>query len=180
MVLFLAGQVINAGEINDSHVDYTDGVYSLTFDVVIDADLQTVRSIITDYADIAELSDLFIHSEILETADDTGLRRLLVARACMLFFCRDMRVVEEIEEHTGDEIITTIIPGESDFKSGTTHWRLSEHAPGKTRIEFHGDEEPDFWVPPFLGPVLVKRRLLKDAHVIINNIEARTAGEPVY
>ena len=50
--LIVFGQSLTAGQVNRSSVDYEAGVYSLSFDVEIDADLKTVRAIVTDYANL--------------------------------------------------------------------------------------------------------------------------------
>ena len=32
--------------------------------------------------------------------------------------------------------------------------------------------EPDFWIPPIIGPLLIKRSLLREAEYTIDRIEA--------
>jgi len=160
-----------AGNIQSASVDYKAGVYSLSFNVVIDAELDSVRAIVTDYARFDQLSEMVIESALLDTPHADQERRLLVIRPCILVFCRDLRMVEDVTVEGHDRIATTVVPDQSDFKSGKTHWQLTGVDRQHTRIEFYGYEEPGFWIPPLFGPVLVQRRLLKEAMTIITNIE---------
>lgn len=174
ILLIAFNQSLSAGQVNHSSVDYKAGVYSLSLDVEIDAAFEIVRLIVTDYASLDQLSNMLIESAMISSPDDKLKRRLLVVRTCILFFCRNVRMVEEIEEVGSDVIITTIIPEQSDFKSGQTRWTLTELDDHRSRIELNGIQEPDFWIPPLIGPLLVKRKLLKEALELIDNIETMT------
>ena len=80
-------------------------------------------------------------------------------------------MVEQVKEVGPDVFITTVIPELSDFKSGTTRWQLAKLSDQRTGLKFQCREEPDFWIPPFIGPILIKHRLAREAQVVINNIE---------
>ena len=177
IALAVFSQSASAGQVNYSSVEYEAGVYSLSFEMDIDAALEKVRALVTDYDNLANLSRMLVESEIISAPGDPVKLRLLVVRACVLFFCRDMRMVEGIEEPEEDVIVTTVIPEQSDFKSGMTRWQLTGLADRKTRIAFSCREEPDFWFPPIIGPLIVKHRLLREAEVIINNIETISADD---
>jgi hypothetical protein len=177
LLLIIGSGPLPAGEVNHSGVTYQAGVYSLEFDVVIEAELDTVRGYVTDYANLDQLSELIIESELLEPPATDSKRRLLVVRPCILFLCRNLRVVEDITEVRPDQIVATVVPALCDFKSGETRWQLAAADSRHTRIEFQGSVEPGFWVPPLLGPALVKRRLLKEAMQIIQNIEYRSVHD---
>jgi hypothetical protein len=176
LLLVVCNQTASAGEVHASNVAYADGVYRLAFDVVIDAELDAVLAIVTDYERLERLSEMLIESTLIETPAGAPLRRMLVARTCLLIFCRSLRVVEDIEA-AENVIVTTIVPEQSDFRSGGTRWVLTALDERRCRIEFTGVEEPDFWIPPVLGPLLVKRRLLKEARLVISNIEAAAAHD---
>lgn len=177
IVLIVINQSLSAGQVNQSNVEYKNGIYSLSFDVEIETDLEIVRTLVTDFANIDQLSDLVVESDIISAPDDISKRRLMVARACVLFFCREMKMVEEIGEQKKDVIVATVVPELSDFKSGTTIWRLTEMPDRHSRIEFSSELKPDFWIPPIIGPIMVKHRLLREAMTIINNIEALSRND---
>lgn len=168
-------QPISAGQVNQYNVNHIAGVYTVSFDVEIDKDIDTVREVVTDDANLAQLSDMLVESQVFSSPKDKSKHRLLVARVCFLFVCRKVKLVERIDALNRDAFITTVIPEQCDFKSGTLHWQLTKLADHRTRLEFHGEEEPDFWIPPVIGPYLVKHLLLKETMVIIANIENYSA-----
>lgn len=168
-ILFSEG--VAAGQIKHAGIDHDAGGYNISFDVEIDRDIDTVRAIVTDYTNLTQLSDMFIESHEFNTPADNSKQRLLVASVCFLFICRQVKLAERITAINRNEFITTVIPDHSDFKSGAIHWRLTKLTDKKTRLVFDGREEPDFWIPPVIGPLIVKNILLKQAVIIINNIE---------
>jgi len=171
LIVVVAGVIqVKAGEVKEASVTYEKGVYRLVFNVVIDAELNKVRTIVTDYPHLYQLSQMLTQSTLMDTPKDQPPRRLLVAHVCWLIFCREIRAVEDIET-ANDVINTRLVPEQCDFKSGSTRWQLSALAERSSRIEFTSDLQPDFWIPPVIGPLLVKRRLMKEALLLIDNIE---------
>lgn len=164
-----------AGEVRDTEVRYHDGVYTLDMDMVLDAGFDRVRAIITDYDHMARLSGLLTASSLVDRPGG-GLRRRLETRICILFFCYEPVVVENVDEIDRDHIVTTVIPALSDFRSGGSVWWLSVPAPGRTRIRFEYRMEPDFWIPPLIGPPLIKAVLASEAKKTINKIEELARG----
>lgn len=175
--LVVFSQSIWAGQVDQSNVAYESGIYSMSFAVEINADFEKVRAIVTDYGNLAKLSNMLVASTVISTPDEKFKRRLLVLRACVLLFCREVKLVDRIEEIGRDVIVTTVIPELSDFKSGMSHWQLTRLAGGKTRLEFNCKAEPDFWIPPIIGPIMIKHRLQREATIIITNIEALAVNE---
>ena len=171
IVSILFSEGLAAGQINRASIDHDAGIYSISFDVEIDKDIDTVRAVVTDYANLTQLSDMFVESEVFNSPEDSSRQRLLVASVCFLFICHQVKMVEKVEAINRNEFITTVIPEHSDFKSGSVHWRLTKLSDQKTRLEFYGKEEPDFWIPPIIGPLIVKNILLKQATIITTNIE---------
>ena len=124
--LVVISQAISAGEVIQSSVDNDAGIYRISFVVEINKDIDTVRKVVTDYANLARLSDMLIESRVYSVPDDKLKQRSLVARVCLLFICRQVRMVERIEPIGPDVIVTTVIPELSDFKSGQIRWRLTK------------------------------------------------------
>jgi hypothetical protein len=56
------------------------------------------------------------------------------------------------------EIVATVIPERSNARYARTQWRL-QPLDGGTLLRYELEMEPDFWVPPVIGPPLVKRAL---------------------
>lgn len=166
-----------AGTVRNSDVRYNDGVYSVEMDMEIEADIGAVRAIITDYADIHRVSNLLTGSSLMDAPEEGGIRRRLAAKICILFFCFKSEIVEDVEEVGRDTVLTTVVPEMSDFLSGNSRWNIRSLDEEHSLLRFHYDMEPDFWIPPVIGPLLIKRKLLREAEDTIEMIEALAREE---
>jgi len=89
---------------------------------------------------------------------------------CVLFFCVSMRRVERMELDAPSSIRTEALPEQSDFKSSVSEWTLVPEA-GGTKMTYRLTMEPDFWIPPLIGPWVLKQRLERGGSGAINRIE---------
>jgi hypothetical protein len=133
--------------------------------------------VVTDYDDIHRVNDSITESRVLERHGPDRLKRLLALRQCVLVFCFDIRFVEEISIDD-ERIETTIVPAESTFREGTAVWRLEALDGGRTRITVTAMQTPDFWIPPVLGPMLLKRVFLREIAETCANIERLALAAP--
>lgn len=166
-----------AGTVRDSRVHNDDGVYRIEMDLEIEADVDAVYGIITDYANMHRISNLLTESSVMETPEHIGIRRRLVSEICILVFCFDSVMVEDVEEIGGDTIRTTLIPEQSDFISGHSHWHIQTLDEGRSLLRFRYEIQPDFWIPPVIGALLIKRKLLREAEETIEIMEALAREE---
>ncbi len=171
LLILIIFQPVQAGEIQRAEIHYQDGVYIMQFDVIIHAQFENVLAIVTDYQNMDRLSESFIESALIHSSDETKKRRRLVMRICVLFFCTKITFVEDMQEIHKGIIIATIIPEQSDFKSGRAEWRVTSVGNNQSRIQLYFEEEPGFWIPPVIGPLIVKNTLLKLAKENITQIE---------
>ena len=63
-----------------------------------------------------------------------------------------------------------MLPERSDFKYAMSEWSIEPEA-GGTKVTYRMEMEPDFWLPPFVGPWFLKRTLLHGAPAAIDQIE---------
>ena len=70
-------------------------------------------------------------------------------------------------------IVPRVLPQMSDLRYGLARWRMSACADDRRRtcLEFKAELEPDFWVPPLIGPWLIQRKLHQEAIVTAEGIE---------
>ena len=81
-----------------------------------------------------------------------------------------------MREDNAGHIHTTVVPALSDFRAGSSDWWLTAPAPGQTRIRFDYRIQPDFWIPPLLGTLLIKSLLRREAQRTIDTLEALARG----
>ena len=161
----------HAGEVQTTSVEYSEGVYSLELDAIVLAEHASVYKIVTDDNNLYRLSNVLIESTLLSDINAQIKRRRLVTKTCILFFCFKTTLVEEVEEIDDTLIIATIDASQSDFEFGKTYWQITPEESGVTRIHYQSEIKPSFWIPPVIGPWVVKRKMLKEAMETIDQLE---------
>lgn len=173
VLLLLGFAEVQAGAVEAANVGYQEGRYSLDLVMRIDSQPEAVYALVTDYDGLERISDAIIESELLDATDQEHKRRRLVTRVCILFFCFTSTLVENVVDDSHGRILTTIVPALSDYRYGESIWHISAAGPG-TRIHFQTTLEPDFWIPPVIGPWLMKQKMRSEAEHTILNIEQLT------
>ena len=177
LLLAVHAPASTAGEVEHAAVEQDNGRYSLDLAMRIDSDPAAVYELVTDYAGLARISDTILESEVITAADTDGIRRRLVTQTCVWFFCFKATMVEDVRETDGRAILTTMVPALSDYRYGTSRWQVSAADAG-TRIHFTTTLEPDFWVPPLIGPWLMKQKMRAEAERTVLTIERLTRNKP--
>ena len=172
-----------AAIITTIEVDYDDGVYRLDSDTYIDAPREAIFDVITDYENFGRISSAYTDYGFLPSAADGIPIIHTTLEGCVLFFCVTMRRVERMLTNAPSFVRTETLPEQSDFKFSVSEWTLVPEGDG-TKMTYHLTMEPDFWVPPIIGPWVLKRRLERGGTGAINRIErlaqqAATAAENV-
>lgn len=153
MVLFSTQAA--AAEIKQLDVQHQQGRYSMTVNAHLEAPTASVYEVLTDYDQFERVADAIVEARILE---HSGPRAYLVytkLKSCFLLLCLEKEKTEQIELRSDVEVLATLLPERSDFRSGTTHWVLTPDSEG-TRIHLELAIEPNFWVPPLIGPSIIK------------------------
>lgn len=150
-------------------------------DTHLDAPPEAIYDVLIDYDEdhFGRISEIYKESDYLPPdSDGTPLVYTLV-EGCLLFYCRSMRRVERLEVEKPRFIRTTTLPEQSDFRYSVSQWLLKAEGDG-TRIVYRLDMEPDFWLPPFVGPWYLKRTLSRGGTEVLARIEqlANEAGNP--
>lgn len=171
-----------AGEIEDASVSSRGGEYQVYLSVKVKGDQATIYGIATDYDQLARLTDIIIESGLEEREDQGGnkiVRRRLQTKTCVLFFCFVATLVEDVTEPGEGIIKTIIIPEESNFIYGDAQWQILESDQTHSLINFTSRFKPDFWIPPLIGPLFIKKMVLDKTRQAIENIEIIAASEEV-
>lgn len=146
--------------------------YHVHADTHLDAPPEAISAVLLDFDDdrYSQISEIYKESSYLPPdADGTPLVYTRV-EGCLLLFCRSMRRVERLEVVTPGFIRARALPERSDFTYSMSEWTLEPEASG-TKVSYTMEMEPDFWLPPFVGPWFLKRTLLRGAPAAIDQIE---------
>jgi hypothetical protein len=178
LLLFIPAAT-TAGEILASSVTHANGRYDLAITARINAPGDAVMRAITDYANLAAINPDIEVSELLATTPAGVSTVRTVVNVCILVFCKRVQQLQRVTYPRADTIEAVIIPEASDFRSGFARWRLASISALTTELEFSQSFEPDFWVPPLIGPWLIRRKLVGEVAETVMYIEAQqAAGTP--
>ncbi len=168
----------HAGEVLHSHVDYHHGHYLLNLDMRIVAPLKKVRAVLFDFNALRKVNDTITLSRLL-AHHDKKYTVLMESRACVWFYCRRIRQVQVITDMGNGYLQSITDPTQSDMASGKVLWhvRPDPQQTQQTLITYSADFEPAFFIPPLIGPWLLKKRLLSEGQKTINGIERQAQHE---
>jgi len=158
-----------------AEIAFFAGSYQYTFVAIIEGTPAVVHDIVTDYDHYARINDDVTASRVLERYPNGDLKRLLAVKQCILVFCFDLTFVEHVTAKLG-HIVTTIVPGESSFESGSAAWQIEAVDATHTRISVHARQTPNFWIPPVIGPLLLEREFRREIAETCANIERLARG----
>ncbi|MFK8052649.1 MAG: SRPBCC family protein [Woeseiaceae bacterium] len=170
--LALLSLPVSAAELLEITVDDEDGRYIMTTVTEFDAPRLGVFDVLTDYERFGRISSVYDDAGFAEPSADGIPRVFTRVKGCVLFFCQTMDRTERLENDGLDRIRATVEPGSSDFEYSVATWLLSESDEGGTRVIYTVEMVPSFWVPPVIGPYVMKRKLRKGGRDAIERIEA--------
>ena len=178
LVVSVVPGAANLATLDRLEVTRSKGRYELQADTFLAASPEDIYNVLLEYDDdkFQRISSVYKESRYLDPAPDGTPMVFTLMEGCVMFFCMSMRRVEELETRTNRYIHTLTVPEESDFKYSTSEWIL-EPAEGGTRMNYTLVMEPDFWVPPIVGPWALKRILSSGGVRAISRIERMAQGE---
>ena len=173
----LASWIARAATLDSVIVTYDSGRYALEADAFMDAPRESIFAVLVDYERIGRLSSAYKEYGFMDPAADGTPIVFTRLEGCVLIFCRSLRRVERLEGDAPGYIRTVMLPEQSDFSYGLAQWWLEPEATG-TRVTYHLEMEPNFWVPPIIGPWILQRRLKRGGEAAVGRIERLALGLP--
>ena len=174
-ILLVLVTPVQAAEIVTVQVERRDSMYRLTLHARLQASTRDIEKIITDYAHLMEINPYLRENRIEERDGENGTLVHLVTESCVLIFCHALRHDQRFQPMRDGVLVAEIVPGVSDFKSGRLIWTVKPDGAG-SELVMESEVDPDFIVPPVIGPYLINKKLREIAIVTIKNIE-RVAAE---
>ena len=172
----LGGPLAWAATMRSLDVDKKDERYSLVAETFLAAPADSIYAVLVDYDRMNRISSVYKEFGYLEPdADGTPIVYTRM-EGCAFIYCKSMRRVERLEMTPPHYIRTVTLPEQSDFKYAISEWLLEPVGDG-TNVTYKLEMEPDFWVPPVIGPWFLKRTLMKGGTRAIERIE-RIANAP--
>jgi len=158
-----------AGEVFESYVVSEGDHFLVHLDMLINANPEQVRKLLTDYAHLDRLSPSITGSKLLYS-NKPHHRVRVTTDSCVFFYCRQLVQVQDVTELKNGFILVKVLPELSDFSYGQNLWRIQAQD-GGTRVTYTSDLVPGFWVPPIVGTAIFQRKLLEESRQVIENLE---------
>jgi Polyketide cyclase / dehydrase and lipid transport len=167
-----ASAVAAAAAIDELDVTRERGRYSLEANARLDATPESIYAVLTDFDDnaYARISRAYKESRYLEPAADGTPLVYTRMEGCMLWHCMTIERTERLETDAPRWIKSTALPEGSNFKHATSEWVLERDGDG-TKMNYKIEMEPDFFVPPIIGPWYLKRTLSQGGLRAVTRIE---------
>lgn len=162
--------VSQAADLRSIKVDHKKGTYTLRSEVWFDATLEQVYEIFRYWDYSTQFSSAIVEAKDLPP-DDLGRAGFYIRnRGCVLFFCTSFERRGYVEAEKDVEIRAFADPESSDFHFSNEVWTF-EAAEGGVVVVYDLKMSPKFWMPPAIGPFLLKRKLKKNGGDAIDRIE---------
>lgn len=166
MLLCLATQA-HAAQVSAVRVTRSGERFSIDMHMVIDAPAPAVFRALQDYATMARYNPDLRSVRVELTAAPDRVRLFTTVHLCVLIFCKTMHQ-EQIMTATagagGGRLNADLVPRGGDFKEGHGLWlvRPCPARPG-TCMDVRIQLLPAFWVPPVIGPWVLRRKMDEEA-----------------
>jgi hypothetical protein len=153
--------------------------YHLRSASTINVPPELIINTLLDYNNFHRLSGGFKETRYLEADPDGTAVAYTLVESCVLFFCKQIKKTERILVASDNEIVLEVDPARSDFKFMHSRWSVKKEG-GHTILSYDMDMEPDFWIPPLIGPWALKRKLYHSAMNMAYRLEKMTiTGTPL-
>ncbi len=168
VALFLVASATTAADLRSIDVSYDGTRYEFESVVWFSTGIDETYTVFSRWDYSTRFSSAVVEARDTEIDGQSGY--YVVNRGCVLFFCKTLKREGRVERETNRVLRSYADPEKSDFRQADEVWEFSEVENG-TQVIYRLTMEPAFWVPPAIGPWMIKRKLRKDAGEAIDRIE---------
>lgn len=173
--LALSNSVATPADLKEVTVDRVAGRYVLRSETMFAATPEDLYGVLTNYDLFMKFTSAFTESKNLEPDEDGRPRFYNRMEGCVLLFCVSFERYGHLVLKPLTHIEAVVDPAKSDFKYSVERWELIDNGE-KTLLIYEFEVEPDFWVPPIIGPFYIRRALRAGAVDAVDRIEALAQG----
>ncbi len=158
MFIFLALLSVHSHAIADIetiNISENAGIYHISITANIDAPAKQVRQVISDHAHAYRINNAIIENEVLKTYSTGDIKVRTRLLCCTALFCREAERVDIVRTLKSGDISAVLIPEQSDFHSGEALFKITPDGSSSTHLTYTASIEPNFFIPPIIGPKLV-------------------------
>jgi hypothetical protein len=175
LLLMLAARLAVPADLRAIEVEREDDRYSLRSEAYFAANRADLYRVLTNYDLFEQFSSAYVETRNVEKDEQGRPRFFTRMQGCVLLFCRSFVRHGYLLLTPKSEIVAVAEPEDSDFNYSRERWRLQTEGEG-TLLIYDFEMEPGFWVPPVIGPYVIKRSLRAGGSDAIDRIEALALG----
>ena len=136
--------------------------------MVIDAPAPAVFRALQDYATMARYNPDLRSVRVELTAAPDRVHLFTTVHLCVLVFCKTLhqeQIMTATASADGGSLAAKLLPRGGDFKGGRGLWivRSCPAARAATCMDVRIELLPAFWVPPVIGPWVLRRKMDEEA-----------------
>lgn len=147
----------------------TDQGFTVDVAFVVPVPVSVAWAVITDFQHMAEFLPNLAVSQVLERSQQ-GLRVRQKGSTRFGPFHFDFEYIRDIQVFPESELRAHGVGG--NFKRVDSITRLSTVV-GGTRLEYHVEAQPDFWVPPVIGPLILRDQTADQFSALVDEMIRR-------
>jgi hypothetical protein len=161
---------VSAAELRGVEMQHDAGEYRLVSEAWFDARLDATYFVFSRWDHSSKFSSAIVEARDLAPGADGRPGFYVKNRGCVLFFCKTLVRQGSLELEPNSVLRAFADPQYSDFEFSNETWTFAEEN-GGTRVRYELHMDPKFWVPPAIGPYLIKRKFRKDGLRALERIE---------
>ena len=169
--LLLLSQVSGAAELREVTVERNDNRYSVVSQTYFDVSAESLYRVLIDYDLFTRFTSAFAESRNKDPDEQGRPQFYTRMEGCVLWWCKSFERNGYLLLTPGTEIVAIGDPDTSNFDYSHERWRLWREGKG-TLLIYEFEMEPGFWVPPLIGPFVIKRTLRDSGADAVDRIEA--------
>jgi len=175
--LLMAPAFAGAAELRSVSVDVVGGHYLMHSETWFEAGVEQLYAVLLDYDLGTQFSSVIVESRNI-SPDELGRPQFFTRhKTCILFFCMNFERYGYVVTEPHVTISAVAYPETSDFHVSREVWQFRQEGEG-TFLTYNVELKPKFWVPPVIGPFILKRKLKSDGIRAIDRIEAIAQAWP--
>ena len=161
-----------------------DNRYRIEASFIVEAPIEVVHGLLTDYERLPDLSPSILESELVSAPEPEPepepereqARVRTRVRVCVLIHCQTLQRVEDVRV-SPTRIVADIVPEQSDVKAGRTEWRLTPQQ-NAVRVDYRAELVPGVQLFPVIGPAVMKASIKRELRAFLGQLQTRAAQQP--
>jgi hypothetical protein len=185
MALSCLAMQAHAAQVLGVRVTRDDGRFLIGMRIMIDAPAAAVFRALQDYSAMKRYNPDLRAVRIQSTGVRGRVRLFTTIHTCVLVFCKTLhqeQIMTAIAGAQGGVLEAELLPHGGAFQAGSGRWSVKacHSAPSMTCLSARIELVPAFWVPPVIGPWVLRRKMAEEARLTSAGLElmARKRSSP--